>query len=358
MATVCLATPRSNSSKGLASLHFSLEWRQRSRSGHDKSSGEIPAEPLPPETALGRGNLSLPIQLWENTMRKLHIILASASLAGSFFATSGVATAAAKKSTPTPAAACVTAHASSLHAAKTLTIATDNPVYDPWFSNNKPSNGKGYESAFAYALATELGFTAKQVAWTSVPFDSSYQPGAKAFDFDLNEISFTDARAKVVSFSKSYYDVTQSIVALKTNRIVKHHTPADLKTYRYGDQIGTTGYDYIVNNIKSTTTPSVFNTLEDAVSALKAKSIDAIVVDTPTGSYMAADWSGEFTPGTAKQVGQFPTTGEHFGALFEKNNPLVACVNLGIDQLTAKGTVKSLQKKYLGIYNEVPKIKP
>jgi polar amino acid transport system substrate-binding protein len=174
----------------------------------------------------------------------------------------------------------------------------------------------------------------------------------------LNEISYTDARAQVVSFSKSYYDVTQSIIALKSNPIVKHHTAADLKTYHYGDQIGTTGYDYIINNIKPTTSPSVYNTLEDAVLALKAKQIDAIVVDTPTGQYMASDWSGEFAKGTATQVGQFPTTGEHFGALFQKDNPLVACVNLGIDQLNAKKTIKTLQTKYLGIYNKVTKIKP
>ncbi len=293
-------------------------------------------------------------------MRKLHTILASASLAGSLLVTSGVANATVKhpaKAT-SAAAACVTAHASSLHQAKTLTIATDNPVYEPWFSKNKPTNGKGYESAFAYALATELGFTQKQVKWVTVPFDSSYQPGAKSFDFDLNEVSYTDARAQVVSFSKSYYDVTQSIIALKTNRIVKHHTQADLKTYHYGDQIGTTGYDFIVNNLKPTAAPSVYNTLEDAVLALKAKQIDAIVVDTPTGQYMASDWSGEFAKGTATQVGQFGATGEHFGALFQKDSPLVACVNLGIDQLNAKKTIKALQAKYLGIYNKVPKIKP
>jgi polar amino acid transport system substrate-binding protein len=293
-------------------------------------------------------------------MRKLHTIFASAALGSSLLLSGGIATAAPKahaKAT-SPAADCVTAHAASLHAAKTLTVATDSFVYEPWFSNNKPANGKGYESALAYALATELGFTAKQVKWTSISFDASYQPGPKAFDFDLNEISYTDARAQVVSFSKSYYDVTQSIIALKSNRIVKHHTPADLKTYKYGDQIGTTGYDYIVNNIAPTTTPSVYNTLEDAVLALKAKQIDAIVVDTPTGQYMASDWSGEFAKGSATQVGQFPTTGEHFGALFQKDNPLVACVNLALDQLNAKKTIQKLQTKYLGIYNKVAKIQP
>ncbi len=294
-------------------------------------------------------------------MRKFATFLASASLAGSLLVSGSVANASTKApatSPPYSAKDCMWGNSASLQKPNTLTIATDNPVYEPWFSSNKPSNGKGYESAFAYALAKELGFTAKQVKWVTVPFDSSYQPGPKAFDFDLNEVSYTDARAQVVSFSKSYYDVTQSIISLKSNRIVKHHTSADLKTYRYGDQIGTTGYDYIVKKLKPTKTPSVYNTLEDAVLALKAKQIDAIVVDTPTGQYMASDWSGEFKKGTATQVGQFPTTGEHFGALFQKDSPLVACVNLGIDQLNAKKTLKTLQAKYLGIYNKVAKIKP
>ena len=39
-----------------------------------------------------------------------------------------------------------------------LTVATDKPVYPPWFENNNPANGKGYESAVAYAIADQLGF--------------------------------------------------------------------------------------------------------------------------------------------------------------------------------------------------------
>ena len=128
-----------------------------------------------------------------------------------------------------------------------ITVATDNPAYTPWFVNNTPSNGKGYESAIAYAIATLLGVKKSNVVWVHEPFDASFAPGNKKFDFDINEISYTAARAKVVTFSNSYYDVQQSIVALKTDKIVKDHTPAELKTYQYGDQVGTTGLTYINN---------------------------------------------------------------------------------------------------------------
>ena len=241
----------------------------------------------------------------------------------------------------------------NLYAAGQLTIATDSPAYDPWFSNNSPSNGKGYESAVAYAIATQLGFSNSQVTWVVEPFDSSYAPGPKKFDFDINEISVTPDRSQVVTFSKSYFDVNQAIVALKSNPIVNAHTPSDLAGYRYGDQVGTTGLAYIQSQIKPTQTPRVYNTLDDAVAALKVKQIDAIVIDTPTAQYMAS----QQVP-NATVVGQFPTTGEHIGLLFAQANPLVACVNQAIDKLNAAGTLKSLQTQYLSDYLSIPVIQP
>jgi polar amino acid transport system substrate-binding protein len=241
----------------------------------------------------------------------------------------------------------------NLQTAGQLTIATDSPAYDPWFSKNSPANGQGYESAVAYAIATQLGFTKDQVKWVVEPFDSSYAPGPKKFDFDINEISVTPAREQAVTFSKSYFDVNQAVVALKSNPIVNAHSPSDLANYTYGDQVGTTGLAYIQSQIKPTKTPRVYNTLDDAVSALKVKQIDAIVIDTPTAQYMA---SQQVPNGTV--VGQFPTTGEHIGLLFAKDNPLVACVNQAIDKLSSAGTIKNLQTQYLSDYLSIPVIQP
>ena len=234
-----------------------------------------------------------------------------------------------------------------------LTVATDSPGYDPWFSNNKPSNGQGYESAVAYAIASQLGFSQSQVTWAVEPFDSSYAPGPKNFDFDINEVSVTAPRELAVTFSKSYYDVNQAVVALKGNPIVNSHTPADLKTYKYGDQVGTTSLAYIESQIKPTQTPAVYNTLDDAVSALKSRQIDAIVIDTPTAQFMA---SQQVPNGTV--VGQFPTTGEHYGLLFAMGNPLVACVNQALDKLNSAGTIRSLQSQWLAAYTSIPVIQP
>ena len=113
-----------------------------------------------------------------------------------------------------------------------LTVATDKPVYPPWFESNNPANGKGYESAVAYAVAKQLGFKPSQVHWAYEPFNASYAPGPKKFDFDINEISYTPQRATAVTFSNSYYDVQQALVALKGTPIITQHTPADLQGLR------------------------------------------------------------------------------------------------------------------------------
>ena len=236
-----------------------------------------------------------------------------------------------------------------------LTVATDNPVFTPWFVNNTPSNGKGYESAVAYALAAKLGFSHSQVVWVKEPFNSTYAPGPKAFDFDINEVSYTTARAQAVTFSNSYYPVQQAIVSIKGDPIVTKHSPAQLRTYQYGDQIGTTGLTYINSMIMPTKQPLVFGSLNDARSALQVHHVDAVITDTPTAQYMAVY---QVPHHMGRLVAQFPSTGEHYGLVFHKGNSLVTCVNRAIAALSADGTLTALQHKYLGIYLSVPTIKP
>ena len=288
-------------------------------------------------------------------MRLIRLSL-SAALVGA--AMTGIAVASASASTPS-LASCATSIASLEHQRGYLTVATDSPAYTPWFVGNKPSNGKGYESAVTYAIAAALGVAKSHVKWVVEPFDASYAPGQKAFDFDINEISYTPDRAKVVTFSSSYYDVQQSIIALKGSKIVTAHSPAQLRTYQYGDQIGTTGLAYINDHIKPFKPARVYNTLDQAVAALQSHQIDALVIDTPTGQYMAsAQIVDKHNKPLAVQVGQFPSVGEHYGLLFQKGNRLVGCVNAAIAHLRSNGTLARLSAQWLGIYRSVPVIQP
>ncbi|HYK28836.1 MAG TPA: transporter substrate-binding domain-containing protein [Streptosporangiaceae bacterium] len=232
-------------------------------------------------------------------------------------------------------------------------MATDKPAYPPWFENNNPSNGKGYESAVAYAVAHQLGFKPSQVHWAYEPFNASYAPGPKKFDFDVNEISYTPQRAKAVTFSNSYYDVQQALVALKGTPITTKHSSADLKNYVFGDQIGTTSLAFITGQIQPTSQPRVYNTLNDVKQALQTHQIAALVTDTPTAQFIS---SSEIPHSV--MVAQFPSTGEHYGLLFSQGNPLVSCVNKALATLKSNGTLANLQKKYLQIYLSVPTIQP
>jgi polar amino acid transport system substrate-binding protein len=292
-------------------------------------------------------------------MRRIIAAAAATTLIGSAVAacgsTSSSNTASGGGSSPASSASncSYTGIQNELYTKGVLTVATDNPVYTPWFVSNKPSNGKGYESAVAYAIAAQMGFKKSQVVWVTEPFSSSYAPGPKKFDFDINEISYTPQRAQAVTFSASYYDVQQAIVALKGTPIVTKHTTAELKNYLYGDQVGTTGLTYITNDIQPTAQPRVFDTLSEVSAALEAHRIDALITDTPTAQYMASAQLKH-----AVLVAQFPAVGEHYGLLFHLGNPLVTCVNKAIAALKANGTLQRLQQKYLKIYLTFPTIKP
>ena len=240
-----------------------------------------------------------------------------------------------------------------------LTVATDNPVSAPWYIQNHPSNGQGYEAGVVYAVASKLGVPRQRVTWVVQPYATSYVGGKKPFDFDANEVTYSPTRAKAVSFSTSYYDVHQAIVALKGNPIVSNHTPQQLRTYRYGDLAGTPGLTYITRYIHPRTPTQSYATMDALVAALESGIIDALVIDTPTGNYMTSsqlvDSSG--TP-FATLVGQFPSVGDHYALVFKKGNPLVGCVDLALGTLRDNGTIASLAKRWLGAYEQLPSITP
>ena len=244
-----------------------------------------------------------------------------------------------------------------------LTVGTDNPAFPPWFGGgtksstweiNDPSTGDGFESAVAYQVAADLGFQKTDVTWVVVPFNQSFKPGPKDFDFDINQISYTPARAKAVDFSESYYDVNQALVVLEGTPIANAKTLADLKPYKFGAQIGTTSYEHITDTIQPSQDPSVYDTNNDAVSALKAKQIDGIVVDLPTAFFVtAAQLEGSTI------VGQFPAAGtqERFGMVLAKGSSLTRCVDEVLTRLKADGQLEDIQRTWLTTRAKVPVIK-
>ena len=226
----------------------------------------------------------------------------------------------------------------------TLTIGTDSPAYPPYFVDDDPTNGEGFESAVAYAVADTLGFTPEEVTWTVVPFNKSYAPGDKEFDFDINQISITPKRQKAVDFSDGYYTVNQAVVALNDSPIAGATTLAELQAAKLGAQVGTTSLDFITETVQPAQDPYVYNDTNDAKSALQNGQIDGIVVDLPTAYYITA-----VEIENSKIVGQFQAQegGEQFGLLFAKGNPLVGCVNEALTLLRDSGELQAIQDTWL-----------
>jgi len=247
-------------------------------------------------------------------------------------------------STATSALACGKAQLRTLTAGK-LTIGTDQPVYPPWFVDNKPENGQGFEGAVAQAVATRLGYTAAEVVWARVPFNNAIAPGPKTFDFDINEFSITPERKAAVDFSSPYYDVTQAVVALRANKVGAATSLAELKDAKLGAQVGTTSLRAITEVVKPTVQPLVYNNNDDAKAALQNGSIDGLVLDLPTAFFVT---SAEIDKSVV--VGQLPQpsgTPEQFGLVLDKGSTLTPCVSQAVDALKADGTLKQLEDKWL-----------
>ena len=261
------------------------------------------------------------------------------------------ATATGSPAEPAQSGSCAKANLNLVNEGR-LSLATDNPAFPPWWGGaakkpwevSNPASGKGYESAVAYAVARQLGFSKAQVSWSAVPFNNSFRPGKKPFDWYMAQVSFAPERAKNVSFSNAYYFVNQAVVANAGTPISRVRTVAGLRSYKLGAQVGTTSYTYITRFIRPSQSPAVYDSNNDAISALNAGQIDGIVVDLPTAFFVVAV---QLDDGTI--VGKLPQRGarERFGMVFEKDNSLVRCVNRALNRLWANGTITRLQRTYL-----------
>jgi len=224
-----------------------------------------------------------------------------------------------------------------------LTIATDKPAYPPYFEDDNPSNGGGFESAVAYAIADQLGYPKAKVKWTVEAFNSSFAPGPKDFDFDVNQISISPVREKAVDFSAPYYTANQAVVALKDSDAAAAGSLEELQDAKLGVQIGTTSLEAAEEAIEPSSRPEVFNTSNDVVQALKNEQIDAVVVDLPTALYLTAVQVPE-----AAVVGQFSAPGgDQWGALLEKDSELTSCVSEAVEALESSGELEKITQRWM-----------
>jgi len=269
------------------------------------------------------------------------LVAASALFLSACSSSSETAESAAPTAAETTASTCSPESLQTLTSGK-LAIGTGEPAYYPWVIDDAPESGAGFEAAVAYAVATELGYAAEDVSWVRTTFDGAITPGAKDFDFNLQQFSITEERKAAVDFSSPYYSAPQAIVSYTGSPIEGLTTIEELKGAKLGAGVGTTSLDAISTVLGSE--PQAFNDNAAAVAALKNGQIDGIVVDLPTAFYL----SGVEVEG-GLIVGQLPSTGDgdNFGLLLAKDSPITSCVSQAVDAIRASGELDEITAKWL-----------
>ncbi|PWK62217.1 substrate-binding periplasmic protein [Roseicyclus mahoneyensis] len=237
-----------------------------------------------------------------------------------------------------------------LHTPGQLTVGTGDPVYPPWMLNNDPAGGEGFENGLVYALAAEMGFTPEQVVWVGQTFDQAIAPGAKPYDFSIQQISVTEARAQIVSFSQVYFQPQKAVIALPGTAAESATSFEDLRSLRWGAVIGTTDNDYLVN-ILGVTDAAIYNEQVDVFQALQAGQIDATIAALPTALFVTAVQVPDaaivaLLPADANDRGH--------GLLFEFGNPLVSWVDEALSAIIERGVVDDLIATYLVADPDLP----
>ncbi len=269
----------------------------------------------------------------------LRTVLA-ASLAASVLFTAGCA------SNATPAATEPAAADEGYVTPGKLTVATGETAYEPYVIGDKPESGKGFESAVAYAVADKLGFSHDDVVWVRTSFESAIAPGPKNFDFNIQQYTITEEREQAVDFSSPYYSASQGVVAIEGGAADDVTDIAGLKKLQLGAMAGSTSATTIEKAVQPDSDPQLYNSNEDAVAALQAGQIDAIVLDLPT-SYVAVNVYIE----NSFLVGELPTAGvaDEWGLLLPNDSPLTERVTAAVDALREEGTLADLEKEWLSV---------
>ena len=251
----------------------------------------------------------------------------------------------------------------------TLTVATGEPVFEPWMVDDDPTNKQGFESALIYALAEQMGFSDDDVTWVRTGFDEAIGPGSKDYDFNVQQYSITEERDEVVDFSVGYYQVEQALVAADDSPVAQAQSVDDLRSARLGAAIGTTSLDYVEQVIQPAAQAQVFDDNAAAKAAFDAGQVDGLVFDLPTAYFITAvEIPDASIVGVLPRVGasEAPTAGaseqagggEELGLLFEEGSELVDCVNQALTALIDDGTVAELEERWLSQAGDIPTLTP
>ena len=228
-----------------------------------------------------------------------------------------------------------------------LVVGFDLPAPGFWngrASGNTIKHPTGFEHTLALDIAKQLGISAANVQFLRAPFATILLAGKKPYDFALEETTITPARARVISFSSSYFSANQGVLISKGTP--KPTKIADLKPLQTCAQAATTGLDWIQHKLRPAKKPLVYSASSTAAfDAVQAGTCQALILDVPIVVSQSKKKPGAYG-GVVAQI----DTHEGYGAVMEKNSPLKPFVSKAIKTLTTNGTIGKLIFRWFGYY--------
>jgi polar amino acid transport system substrate-binding protein len=232
-----------------------------------------------------------------------------------------------------------------------LVVGFDVPAPGFWnghVSGTTIKNPTGFEASLAQAIAKQLKIN--KIQYLRAPFGGLFSPASKPYDFALEEVTITPQRAKVVSFSTSYFDANQGVLIRKGLKKPKHIS--DLKSLQTCAQADTTGLAWIEHVLRPKKKPHIYSASSTAAfDAVEAKQCDALILDVPIVVSQSKKKAGAY----GGVVGQI-VTHEGYGAVMDKGSKFKPSIDKAIRALKANGTIKKLESKWLP-FTKVPILK-
>lgn len=212
-----------------------------------------------------------------------------------------------------------------------LTMAT-NAEFPPF---EYLENGEivGADVEIAQAIADYLGM---ELEISNIDFDAALTGAATGkYDMAVAGITANDERRQNMNFSDNYYTASQSVIVMADS---EYKVIADLDGKNFACQEGTTGEQYLLDNGY---TMQSYKTGAEAVAALTAGKVDAVVIDDAVARALSEKQNGKTV------VLEEALTQEAYAIAIEKgNDDMTAKINKALAAIKADGTVAKIFEKY------------
>jgi polar amino acid transport system substrate-binding protein len=220
-----------------------------------------------------------------------------------------------------------------------LTVGSDIPY--PPFEQGKPGNYTGFDIELMEAIAEQMG---RKAEFQDTSFETIFRDVAQGkFEAVVSAATITEEREQAVDFSNPYY-LSEQAVLVKEGSEIK--SLEDLEGKTVGVQQGTTGQE-LAKEKANASEVRPYPEGPDAVNALKAGTVEAVVIDAPVAAN-AVEKSG------GVEIAEKVPTEEDYGiALAQGETGLLEEINQGLKEVEEDGTYAKIYKKWFKL--EPPK---